>query len=388
MSKIFREGTTFTTNMIAGSRGGDLSSFIGIHNAAVRYEEERQPGKLVRDRHGFVNESYREEAVPDVVVVGDSFMTVGRVDDVFAMQLAAHSGLFVYNRALMGHGPFLSVENFLDDPRFQMNPPRFLIWGFAEREVAGKFFNRFYYGIQARVSRVESRDEQKRKAPPSVRRLIVHWDSFSPDRLQHSLPASSLLAESSQWVWNRIRYFLFRKINPDLIPVDDVLGESMLFYRYHVDALTLSEESHEPDTVVKAIVELNRLCRIRGMQLVVVLIPEKEQVYRNWLPDWSVPPDGTLPPSILWTIESSLKSQDVRVVNLLPVFDNATKQGRRVYWRDDTHWNPAGVNLAAEQVWNVIQDVSRQGQSEWRKTGSSTINYNNEPKRQTYAIAR
>ena len=42
------------------------------------------------------------------------------------------------------------------------------------------------------------------------------------------------------------------------------------------------------------------------------------------------------------------------VVNLMPVFQEATARGEQLYWRDDTHWNDAGIRLAAEELWRVV----------------------------------
>ena len=52
-----------------------------------------------------------------------------------------------------------------------------------------------------------------------------------------------------------------------------------------------------------------------------------------------------------------LQAQGIPVVNLMPVFRNATEQRQRLYWQDDTHWNDAGIRLAAEEIWRVIEPL-------------------------------
>ena len=342
----------FTTNTIPAIHGGDLTALIGIQQAAESFQEWRPPGYRIQDEHGFVTEPYDPAVPPDAVVVGDSFMTVGLLTNTFATRLARHSGLAARNRALLGHGPFVGVEHYLDSLKPGDTAPAYLVWGFAEREISGAKFERFLYSMDGRI----------RMAGPKHETVIldrgfsVHWDSLAPAKLKQSLPASSLLAQSAQWAWNRLRYLLFRQLHPDLIPArDTVVDGPMLFYRYHIESLALSAVERDTAKVVQAIRKLDKLCRLRGIRLIVVLIPEKEQVYRDWIPARFNSPEHPLPPSSLGLIADELQQQDVRVVNMLPVFTNATARGLRVYWRDDTHWNPLGVDMAAAEVWNLMK---------------------------------
>lgn len=343
---------TFATNVIPAARGGDLTALIGIQHAAEPFMEERSAGLRVQDQQGFVNESYNPAVPPDVVVVGDSFMTVGLLTNTFAFRLARHSDLMVRNRALLGHGPFVGVEHYLDSLSPGATPPAFLVWGFAEREISGAKFERFFSSMDGRVRMTGPKHE----AVILDGGFSVHWDSLAPTKLKKSLPATSLLAQSAQWTWNRLRFLLFGQLHPDLIPSrDQVVDGPMLFYRYHIESLAQSEEERNSAMVVQAIRKLDKLCRLRGIMLVVVLIPEKEQVYRDWLPTGFNPPEHPLPPSSLGPIATELHRQEIRVVNMLPVFTNATAQGMRVYWRDDTHWNPLGADMAAAEVWELMQ---------------------------------
>jgi hypothetical protein len=135
----------------------------------------------------------------------------------------------------------------------------------------------------------------------------------------------------------------------------------MLFYRYHVETLKAPLPAGDIPLVASAVKELEELCRTRGMALIVVFIPEKEQVYRDGLPSRYNPPEHPLPPSSLWALETRLRQDGIAVLNLLPVFQAATERGQRLYWRDDTHWNPAGVELAATRVWQALPASSVMG---------------------------
>lgn len=348
----------FTSVEVPPRSGGDLSALIGISRAASAYQETRPGGRLDKDPFGFVNRPYQEPIDPWAVVVGDSFMAKGLTDSIFASRLAELSEKTVYNRALIGHGPFLSVQYYLDDPRFRESPPEFLIWGFAEREIRGAFFERFRHSHLDPVASRETNaapEAIRTPATPTRNQLIVHWHNLAPRQLQQSLPASSIFAQASQWVWNRLRFLSFGNLHPDLIKASRPIGDGpMLFYRYHVEAISTPESERNIPAVVEAITELDRICRDRGTRLVVVFIPEKEQVYRDALPARWNSAARPLPPSSLDPLAGRLEANGILAVNLLPEFRAAAGRGVRTYWRDDTHWNQAGIDLAAEIVWRTL----------------------------------
>lgn len=92
--------------------------------------------------------------------------------------------------------------------------------------------------------------------------------------------------------------------------------------------------------------------RKENLDLIVVLVPEKFTVYR---PFFSTPETAQeISPEYFDQVESGLKGAGIPVVNLLPVFRQAAAEGladrRYIYRRDDTHWNPRGVELAADSI--------------------------------------
>lgn len=351
---------TYTRREVPARFGGDLSALIGLPHAARPFEEQKPAGIMTLDPQGYVNLDLPATGRTDAVVIGDSFMAVGRMEDIFATRLIERSGWQVKNRAMMGHGPFVSVERFLLDPQFKEQSPRFLIWGFAERELQGRFFKRLDYAVDYHLHPEDYaflQEGTNGAALPVPFR--IHWKSFHPQALKQSLPASSLLAQTSQWIWNRGRYLLFGRLHPDLVPSDsDVVDGPMLFYRHHIDAIRMPDAERDIPRIVKAVEKFDALCRRRGIQLIVVMIPEKEQVYHDWLPPEIRRPDEPWPVSAIEPVEAALQASSIAVVNLLPVFRKAASDGRRLYWRDDTHWSPAGVSMAVDLVYAYMERLS------------------------------
>ncbi len=89
-----------------------------------------------------------------------------------------------------------------------------------------------------------------------------------------------------------------------------------------------------------------------NLSLCLFLVPEKADVYFDLLKDKpSFEPSGN---GYLKQVEEQLKTAGIPVANLEPVFrrqaDEDFPQGRYIYMRDDTHWNPRGIALAAESI--------------------------------------
>ena len=108
--------------------------------------------------------------------------------------------------------------------------------------------------------------------------------------------------------------------------------------------------------------------RLPGLTLIVVLVPNKFTAY---LPMIEGPAQGD-GAALLNGLEVRLRVQRIPTVNLTSVFraraGQALMSGHYLYWIDDTHWNAAGVDLAAAQVSGEIYAL-RAGGSSHRKSG-------------------
>jgi hypothetical protein len=102
----------------------------------------------------------------------------------------------------------------------------------------------------------------------------------------------------------------------------------------------------------------NQRLQARNLKLVVLLVPNKLTVYGPL----AKPPsemEGSV--HFLQTIEQDLRERGIPVVNVTSDLRAAASQDlakhQYVYWRDDTHWNAAGIAIAANAVWRTIQTL-------------------------------
>jgi len=131
-----------------------------------------------------------------------------------------------------------------------------------------------------------------------------------------------------------------------------VNGDWMLFYPDELQADT--ESAPAPTAYWTA---LRRELRAHGLELLVLLVPDKHTVYHELLRTPLAP--AARPGERMDGLEHALTDAGVPVVNLRGVFTTTARRlfarGQYLYWRDDTHWNPRGVRIAAAEIARVAR---------------------------------
>ncbi len=153
----------------------------------------------------------------------------------------------------------------------------------------------------------------------------------------------------------RAGWFLYR---PKLEPVEVYrVGEhDMGFYGNYVDVviaehpqLSMERKDCPPEVI----------SRVKA----VFFIPTKYRVYFDLLPD-RLGRTVKEPAPGLEVLHRFFKPYDIPVIDLTPALKKEASEllqaeGRYVYWRDDTHWNGAGIRTAAEEVAKFVRQHLR-----------------------------
>ncbi len=322
--------------------GGDLAVLTG-GGTEMEPARQRYPAMTwLIDEFGYRNTPPTTNTYYPIAVVGDSYMANAMAaTNVFASRLSACSGLPVYNHAAEARGPTFAIQRFLEADRFRKASPRILIWGIVERNIDGaRFFN------------FSSTWQKKPADAAALPKSRILWETFMPDSLKKALPDSSALAMKSRLYWARIRSKWVKTEEADVVLSSRlVCGQPFLFYREAMSHMKWGEDKRRVDLFVDSLVTVNKICRERGLDLVIVLIPDREQIYRDYLPWHETPPE-----SCLVEAERELNARGVDVLNLLPIFREKAQDGILLYWPDDTHWNNEGIQLAAALTWAHIKD--------------------------------
>ncbi len=333
---------------VSAFTGGDLTRLAAVDEVTERFGEEKPTTIVVTDEHGYRNSPPTDGKRYPVMVVGDSFLDVQYGSDGnFVRLLERELGKPVYNHSYPGAGAFWGLHRYLIEQRFKQRPPEVMVWGLLERELGGSLFAGYVYHIR------KLNDREVAEAPTAA--TGVAWDQLQPKNLAASLPSTSFMAAGARRLWNVLRYPVFGAITSDVILSEkDQTGSDYLFYRYNLMALAWTEQERNPSQIAWSLEFIRNYLREQGTELMIMLIPDKEQVYRELIPD-----GDHLPLSTLYDLEQALLAMNIPVINLLPGFLAAKENGIPLYWRDDTHWRTEAMKIAAEMVGERIRSEVR-----------------------------
>lgn len=319
-------------------RGGDLTRLAAVDDVVARYGETKPETLIQADEAGYRNDPPTVGKRYPVMVVGDSFMNVkfGKHGS-FPELLAVDLGVPVYNHAYPGSGAFWGLHRYLLEGRFIDRPPKVIVWGLLEREIAGGLFSGYVYHLRVLNKGGAVQEDLSRGEK-------IAWDQLKPAKLKTTLPNTSYFSAAVNRAWNIIRYRVFGSITKDVVvSKPDRYGNSFLFYHYNLESMAWSREQRNLSQAAYAVAFIRDALRTRGSELVVVLIPDKEQVYRELIPDNF----SESPPCTLIEFEEELRRRNLPVINLFTLFREQAATGPALYWRDDTHWKPEAMAMAA-----------------------------------------
>lgn len=137
--------------------------------------------------------------------------------------------------------------------------------------------------------------------------------------------------------------------------------DGFLFFRGDLDYLVSGDLRDQPDgrDPYPAIVDFNQQLKARGIDLLLVLIPTKAEVFPEKVSDEA--PTGAKPYVAPYCrkLLGELAAAGVEIVDLLPTFVEQRGGGDELlYMSQDTHWTPRGVKLAAKLIGERVRQYS------------------------------
>jgi len=153
-------------------------------------------------------------------------------------------------------------------------------------------------------------------------------------------------------------------------------GQEILFYRY--DLRPPGDERKLATEWRSYLEDLRQRMARRNLTFVVLVVPDKYTVYGPLLQERPGDFGGE---RLLGAIEQDLREAGIPVVNLTQKFRaaaaEALSRNEYIYWRDDTHWNPLGIKLAAASLWSELKQArpaasATSDRAEPRDTGRPT----------------
>ena len=122
-----------------------------------------------------------------------------------------------------------------------------------------------------------------------------------------------------------------------------------LFFRGDLEYLLADDLRDQPDDrdPYPAIVDFKDQLAARGIDFLLVIIPTKAEVYPEKLSDDAPQMPAVVAPACMKLVDE-LRAAGVQTVDLLPPF--LGRSDASLYMPQDTHWTPAGAELAAALI--------------------------------------
>ena len=276
------------------------------------------------DNFGYRNIKQRADN-PDLVVIGDSFIVGAALaqTEMLSESLSKKLNTNVYAMAPIDVNDFLTME------RFKQNKPGVVIFGWVERELT----NLPLLKDNSRTDNSYFRGPIKSYLDKNQQFAI-----FIDRACKHSM--IRYVVSNFDKVLNEIKFSLIKSGNAGN-------DQNMLFFQgVEANKDIPSEEIKRIANIVKS---YEAAFEKRGIDFVFLPIPNKENIYSDFLSDKKKP-------TFISNLFLELERKGVYVVDIQTPYRRLYEQQKEILYRpDDTHWNEKGVDIAAEQIISFLR---------------------------------
>ena len=306
---------------------GDLARLSHLYRLGIRRTVTDTSDSL-----GHLNPDYHSGKVYPVVTVGDSFMRFNgdghRFDDLLEEKL----GVPCYNMAAKGvEDPFVFLRsNF-------KNEAGVLVWESVERNVRAGAFNaqkiNYYRQLAEKKAAYQETWADKSYRPKKFRQVNSTNVKFIINNIYFSLWGTAPLGD---------------------VRIARLQDGGKLLY-YHEDLIYFQRPGFDEDLAraVEFVCRVDRELQENGVRLVFLLVPDKYNAYYAQIKPGEKPPRDS---GFMRRLVEELQKNGVLAINLIDPYREMINGGIDPYHPDDTHWNSAGADRAAELVAAAIRE--------------------------------
>jgi len=317
---------------------GDLYVIDGGESLLREIVKEPRNVVFKTDRHGFRNDlTQLEEA--DIVLAGDSFIVANGVTQ---NQIPSAALSKILSK------PVASIAIPSDPTDYENNILRFLPKLKPSAKIIVFYFegNDFPNASSTQEKFTSNIYSSKNYTANKYFGKYLSIENIKDYHLSLIVPKSNKLIRQIRAKSHVLNDWLFRYytgINSNKVTYIKVGGKYMAFYTPYILAAKNSQDNlhifQNPD-VIKRVAS-------------IYFIPTKYRVYSKALND------NSLSDSTFETLKSKYKDLKIPVFNLSDCLEDAAlsalKENKYLFWRDDTHWNGEGIDVAMHCVAKQLQ---------------------------------
>jgi hypothetical protein len=294
--------------------GGDL-----IHRTPFAMERKV---RWMTDRYGFRKKD-SEGIKPRVVIIGDSNTAGQRLtqEEMLSEVLEDKLRIPVYPYAPVG------FNTFLKDLRFIKDPPDRVIVSVIERDILNLPFPKL----------------RKKKE------LFLFFYKWRDEILQTRCVQSTGVLLDRLFKMNMLFYARARIGNRATREVYHVPSTFGPMFFVQGEAANKGVTQKHFNKAIKTIEAYDQVLKKRGIRFIFLPIPNKENIYHEYLPN----PER---PVFLEQLIQELKKRKIETVDTQKAFEEEfQKNGTLLYFLDDSHWNGMAVRLTADLTFELIK---------------------------------
>jgi hypothetical protein len=300
----------FPSRRVEMTEIGDLGYRAWIPSLQFAHENV-----MTTDRYGFRNPEDLPQ--PIYAVLGDSFVAGAGLSDeeTIAAQLTKIIGAPTYSIACeIDNSPSL----YLSEDRFLEHPVRAVIFAPNNRLIGPL--------DMVRIDRTPAESEDPRAAA-ELRKLL------------QTLGRDNGLSRSMRFGYNELRYQLFG--HPDVIWPE---GQPALALSLAEQKCHATPDQRYLDATIDSLLKFEELIARKNVKLVYAPVPDSAEVYPELFPGI----ETCAKPSLFDRLVPEARARGIVAIDLREVF--RANKTPYLYRRDDSHWTPRAVGLAARAI--------------------------------------
>lgn len=185
-----------------------------------------------------------------------------------------------------------------------------------------------------------------------ISEIIASHTTQEPDSSFHFFSTATIKApiNNLEYIFHSkpllSKTYKFQSINNSLFSKE---ANDILVYEDDIAVMPTKNDSLKIYKSIASLNTVNTLLNKQNITLIVLLSPDKYDLYYNYIKD-----NLELPEPKFFSIYEPAKKSYINI-NTFEILSEEIKHKKDLYFYDDTHWSPASTIIIADKIFNVIK---------------------------------
>jgi hypothetical protein len=272
----------------------------------------------------------------DVMTIGDSFTEQDNLG--YKNYLAATGASVLHvDRFISGSNPIQTLVSLMNSGFFDLIQPEFVVLQSIERDLNDRT-QTIDFDERLDLAILSNEVKQHKRATPNYDLQFFSDATLKMplNNFQFSYTDKPIFSNTHQVKTNRTDLF---SNSPD----------KLLFYKSDLRKMGAKNDSLKTLNSVKVLGELSALLSNINIELIVLISPDKYDLYYPYIADKSS--FGT--PTFFATYDKAPKAY--YNVDAYRVFSEKMGVEKDIYYYDDTHWSPVGGKIVVDEILEIMK---------------------------------